>query len=250
MASESTAGPYSLIPLPEYAIIQTVDKDLKAKVFFDMIMVHNVFIRAMNSIHVNATKVTPEDVPAFIGYCLTAIETIGFHHQMEEETVFPILEKKIEEMSHNVEQHKAFHDGMETFKQYMLDVREKKETYEGERARELSKAFSEPLLQHLHDEIPTISPEMLSRFDDEPETLQNMYHRLEEHAKSQPGKLTVFPFVMTHHDVKTSPNWPAFPAPIKWFARNIAPLWNSSFWKLSPYTSRGESQTYNPAIEA
>ncbi|PPR03397.1 hypothetical protein CVT24_012522 [Panaeolus cyanescens] len=242
MASESTTGPYSLIPLPEDL---KESKNLPATIrqlaptpsflflkvsSLDMSMIHNVFIRALNSIHLNAPKVTPLD--------------------MEEETMFPVLEKKIAEISHNVEQHKAFHDGMDAFKQYILDVKAKKETYDGEKAAELCKEFAKPMVQHLHDEIPTISPENLSRFDDEPETLQNMYRKVEEHIKSQPGKLTVFPFVMTHHDFKKAPNWPPVPAPIRWFARNIAPHWNSSYWKFSPYTSRGESQTYNPAIMA
>jgi hypothetical protein len=30
---------------------------------------------------------------------------------------------------------------------------------------------------------------------------------LEEHIKSLPGKLTVFPFMMTHHNFEEAPNW-------------------------------------------
>ncbi|PPR03399.1 hypothetical protein CVT24_012526 [Panaeolus cyanescens] len=102
MASESTTGPYSLIPLPEGVMTQTVDKDPKNMMVIDMVLVHNVFIRAMNSIHINAPKVIPRDVPAFIGYCLTVLQTIEFHHHLEEETIFPVLEKKIGEISQNV----------------------------------------------------------------------------------------------------------------------------------------------------
>ncbi|KAF9045583.1 hypothetical protein BJ165DRAFT_1404743 [Panaeolus papilionaceus] len=249
MASDSTSGPYTLIPLPEGTITQTLDEDLKGLMAIDMSMIHNVFIRSMNSIYVNAPKVAPKDVPAFAGYCITALDTIESHHHGEETYVFPVLEKKIEEIKHNVDQHKAFHDGMDTFRQYMLDLKSKKESYDGVKVQELCKAFADPLVQHLHDEIPTISPEKLARFDDEPETLKKMFDKLEEHIKSQPGKLTVFPFVMTHHDFEKAPNWPPVPAPIKWFARNVAPHWNSSYWKFSPYTPKGASQTYTPAIK-
>ena len=30
---------------------------------------------------------------------------------------------------------------------------------------------------------------------------------LEEHIKNFPGKLTVFPFIMTHHNFDEAPNW-------------------------------------------
>ncbi|KAF9045584.1 hypothetical protein BJ165DRAFT_1611668, partial [Panaeolus papilionaceus] len=106
----------------------------------DIAIIHNVFIRAMNSIHINAPKVVPDDLAALAGYCIPALDTIDNHHHGERTYVIPVLEKRIEEIRHNVEQHKLFHDGMTEFRQYMLDV----QTYDGAKTH-LCKAFADPV---------------------------------------------------------------------------------------------------------
>jgi hypothetical protein len=80
------------------------------------------------------------------------------------------------------------------------------------------------------------SPQVVAAYLKSPE--------LEGHIKAEMGLLTVFPFVMTHHDQKVAPNWvriqstqpdsygvftflqPPAPAHIVWFAKNVAPWWH------------------------
>lgn len=58
-----------------------------------MALVHNMFIRAFNSIYLQAIKVRPEDVADFLHYCSAWHMAIKGHHDAEEEVYFPGIEK-------------------------------------------------------------------------------------------------------------------------------------------------------------
>ena len=149
----SDAGPWALIfALPSTPLIQTLDSDIQGLFAADMSLVHNVLIRGLNSIWRNAPLVKPNDVDAFAGYSITCIDAIHKHHQGEEKLIFPYLQTKLD-MSHNLEQHEGFHATMDAFEEYMKRVQNKEETFDAEKTRELLKAFADPLVQHLHDEV-------------------------------------------------------------------------------------------------
>jgi hemerythrin-like domain-containing protein len=149
----SDADPWELISaLPSVPFVQTLDSDIQGLLAADMSLVHNVFIRGLNSIWRNAPLVKPNDVDAFAGYSITCIRTIHEHHHGEEKIVFPYLQTKLD-MSHNLEQHEGFHAGMDAFEDYMKKVQNKEETFDAEKTRELVKAFADPLVQHLHEEV-------------------------------------------------------------------------------------------------
>jgi hemerythrin-like domain-containing protein len=58
-----------------------------------MALVHNVMIRAYNSIYLQAPKLKPGDVPDFLHYCQAWHETVKGHHESEEGVLFPEIEK-------------------------------------------------------------------------------------------------------------------------------------------------------------
>lgn len=58
-----------------------------------MALVHNMIIRAYNSIYLQATHVRPADVPDFLQYCLAWHTMLKGHHDGEEEVYFPGIEK-------------------------------------------------------------------------------------------------------------------------------------------------------------
>lgn len=69
---------------------------------------HNVIIRGMNCMYLQAEYITPGTAPDFLTFCRAWCETINNHHYCEEEAYFPIIEKAcgIEGISDsNVEQH-------------------------------------------------------------------------------------------------------------------------------------------------
>ena len=152
MSVSDVENPYPLISLPTVPFLAVLSDDVAAHLSTDMALVHNVFIRAMNSIWRNAPLVEPGDEIAFAGYSLCCLSAIHAHHHGEETFLFPFFQTKLD-MSDNVEQHESFHAGMDTFEQYMNHVFNKEDKYDGEKTRVLLKAFADPLVQHLHEEV-------------------------------------------------------------------------------------------------
>ena len=69
-------------------IIPPPSQSVGDRVQVNMTYIHNVYIRALNSIYSKATVVKPEDVNAFVGYCLTAHQAIHIHHHHEGLSIF------------------------------------------------------------------------------------------------------------------------------------------------------------------
>ncbi|KAG5645176.1 hypothetical protein DXG03_006801 [Asterophora parasitica] len=153
------------------------------------------------------------------GYALSCAEAIHLHHHGEEAIIFPILSTELD-MGHNVEQHEAFTGALAVFEKYMTQVQTRKEEYNAEKTRQLLRVFAEPMVTHLHDEIPTISAERLRVFsklklDTMVKGLErlrliwpysNCDTNLEKHIRDQPF-FTTMPYTVTHHDFVTYPSW-------------------------------------------
>lgn len=74
-----------------------------------MTLGHNVFIRGMNSIYIQAPRLNPEEHADFIHYAKCWAEILDAHHNMEETSLFPQIEAKTGEigiMEVNVQQHR------------------------------------------------------------------------------------------------------------------------------------------------
>lgn len=143
-------APYALLPIPPLAADHR--KDCAENFHWEMSLAHNIFVRGLNSIWLNAPLVKPKDEAAFAGYCLACITTIHAHHYGEEAYIFPVLQTKLD-MKNNEDQHKAFHDGMEDFESYMIKVQKKQGKYNSEQTRQLLRAFGDDLVQYLNDEV-------------------------------------------------------------------------------------------------
>jgi len=127
-------------------------EDHAATFAVDMSLIHNVFIRALNSIHRTAPIIKNKDKVAFAGYCLTFAQLVHEHHHTEEEIIFPFLQKKID-MDHNLEQHAKFATQIRAFEDHMTNVQRKREEYDAEKVVKLLDEFGDHLVEHLHDEV-------------------------------------------------------------------------------------------------
>ena len=58
-----------------------------------MVIVHNIIIRGLNSIYIQAPHVKPGDYADFIGYCLCLSAVLHSHHHGEESIIFPGIEE-------------------------------------------------------------------------------------------------------------------------------------------------------------
>jgi hypothetical protein len=146
-------GPYPCIP-----ITCSVDLDFgnhsNISLWFpdDLALTHNVIIRALNSIWLNAPLVLAEDEADFVGYCLACVDLIRAHHTTQETRIFPLLQEKID-MRTNVVQHLAFEASLHEFEAYLKKIQHKAESFDNVRILELRQAFGYKLVQHLHDEV-------------------------------------------------------------------------------------------------
>lgn len=89
------------------------------------------------------------------------------HHDNEEELFFPQIEKVVGVpglMTANVEQHAAFHGGLETLLTYLDAVKAGEDKYEGKRLRSIIDSFMPVLAEHLYDEIKSLLA--LNKYED------------------------------------------------------------------------------------
>ncbi|KAF6753058.1 hypothetical protein DFP72DRAFT_903238 [Ephemerocybe angulata] len=242
--------PWPTIKLPTYPFLGSTFIDFAENIAGEMSVTHNAIIRSLNSLWHNAILIPSREhdspiILGYIGYALTALKAIQQHHDAEEEVFFPAMQHvgmntMVEE---NTEQHRAFHDAMQTLKVYLEGVQAGSQEYDGQKMRELLREFADPLVKHLHDEIPTIRPEIMHKIDKT--EMQKMSRALMIYNQSQEGLFSVVPFMLTAHDQREAPNWPPFPRILTWLGRNAIYRWHSSYWQFAPYDLSGEPQRYS-----
>jgi hemerythrin-like domain-containing protein len=74
-----------------------------------MALAHNMLLRGLNSIYLQAPHIAPADAGDFISYAKCWVEVLEHHHKMEEDRIFPWIEEQTGEegiMEGNVEQHR------------------------------------------------------------------------------------------------------------------------------------------------
>lgn len=124
-----------------------------------MACVHNVVLRGLNAIYLQAPHVQPEDVKSFCAFIGHWHSIISLHHAGEEEEGFPMIEKMAGEegiMDVHVEQHHTFLPRLDDLGEYAEDCAAGREKYDGRRIVEIIDEFGAVLAGHLADEIPTI----------------------------------------------------------------------------------------------
>lgn len=164
-----TDSPFAPIPVPEQAPIPkpTREESFASHAGFQMILVHNTFIRALNAIYINAPLVkTQSGAKAYSGFVLETLASIEKHHHIEENVMFPALQGAGIPMEENVKQHAEFSEALEELKKYTDTVQRGHEEFDGEKMRALLKAFAGPLVSHLTEEVNTPNSQPWYRYLD------------------------------------------------------------------------------------
>ncbi|KAK5115314.1 hypothetical protein LTR62_001514 [Meristemomyces frigidus] len=177
MAHPWADQPYTLIQMKAFSQDSSHSANYVAT---QMALAHNGILRGLNSIYLQCTNIPPKDLVSikdFLTYCQCWSESMHHHHDAEESTFFPTIEKVAGTpglMAQNVEQHAAFTPGFEAFHEYARTCNAKE--YDGQKMRGLVEAFAEPLRKHLHEEIETLRD--LREYDSE--TVRQAYKQLEK----------------------------------------------------------------------
>ncbi|CAA7268770.1 unnamed protein product [Cyclocybe aegerita] len=239
-------GPYPLLPVDSETCshLNFSDTDDIAQWFStDLTLMHNVIIRALNAIWLYAPLVLPEDESAFTGYALACVSMIRWHHDAQENFVFPRLQRKAD-MRPNVLQHLGFDARMKSFEEYLNKVHDRREPFDSEKVIELRRGFGGKLVQHLHDEVRTVSPARLLTFNRD--KLKRIADALDDNKTGFRDSSTLFPFIITAHNQEHAPDWPVVPTALKWFLSHVGLHLHRQYWIFSPYTIDGELQNYPP----
>ena len=122
-----------------------------------MCIIHNIIIRILNCIYLQAPNVSnPKDIADFTIFMDSWLHFIHEHHGNEEALFFPWLEEDIGVpgyMEKNVDQHHAFAPGLKLFEDYVNGLKAGKETFDGKRVTEIIDGFGEVLTIHLKEEV-------------------------------------------------------------------------------------------------
>ncbi|TDZ25165.1 Protein BFR2 [Colletotrichum orbiculare MAFF 240422] len=124
-----------------------------------MTVVHNYLLRGLNAIYLQAPHIKTKDEFSFANYMFQWYRSLDAHHRGEEKHFFPAVDRLTDTtgyMDVNIEQHRAFHDGLEEFGDYIKSLVAKREKYNGHKVVSLIDNFGKSLHQHLEEEIPTI----------------------------------------------------------------------------------------------
>lgn len=160
MAPTYADHPFSLIPSPAYSNKQAGTKtDLFDHCASLMATVHNLIVRGLNALYLQAPNVAPADEPYFLNFAGVWYELLHAHHLCEEQHFFRKVDAMAGEkdtMEANVEQHDAFRGQLEEFGAYIDACVTGKAKYDGKKLLAIVDSFGPALMRHLADEIPSI----------------------------------------------------------------------------------------------
>ncbi|KIW94935.1 uncharacterized protein Z519_04915 [Cladophialophora bantiana CBS 173.52] len=125
-----------------------------------MAQIHNTIIRALNASWNQAVMVQPDTQEAadFLLFNQLLFNTLNHHHHVEDDYMFPTMEKLLGRpgaMEANTKGHDSFAEGLTVFQKYVFIT--KPAEYNGVTLRHIIESFAPNLIQHLHDEIPTLA---------------------------------------------------------------------------------------------
>ncbi|KAL3495108.1 hypothetical protein BJX62DRAFT_14471 [Aspergillus germanicus] len=210
--------PFDLVPSPRFR-----EKDADPKTIFtanEMAVSHNIYIRGLNAIYNQAGNVTsPTEIKDFLTFCQIWLEVIHHHHSLEEEVMFPGIERDLGKeglMQGNLEQHRAFEGAMEEFKGYVEKLSTNSggecERYDGVVLRGLIDKFGNVLVEHLHEEIRNLL-KVAREHDVSGEILRKNYLAFEKRLVAESSWTRHHPFIFGSRDATfengVNGNWPA-----------------------------------------
>lgn len=254
--------PFPLIPSPAKLLGRAQDRFIKGAT--EMACVHNVLIRSLNSIYLQARNVAPAKISAitpenkvdvetrddFVDYAREWSTLLHLHHHGEETYLFPEIDKALngkDIMERNVQQHRLFDEGVNRYDKYLEQVRrpakgvervgEEKFLY-GPELCEIIESFGTILVSHLNEEIGTL---LSLRAWDEKLDIYRIIEIEGEQAMKDCSLLGTVEFFWHNLDAGYEDgihkDFPPAPAPLKFMLKNV--LWypNRRMWRFSSCTS-------------
>jgi len=122
-----------------------------------MALIHNILIRGLNCIILQATNVQKsDDILDFMAFCDAWSYILHSHHKTEETVYFPLLEEQSTQkgvMARNHAEHETFLPGLLALDKYLHTVRGDAKSYDGSKIVKITEDFGPALEKHLQNEI-------------------------------------------------------------------------------------------------
>lgn len=233
MTSSKADGPLSLIPTPGGT--GEKDDDPFAEFASHMALVHNIIIRGYNSMYLQAPRLKTADIPDFLHYCHSWYEFVVGHHDSEEKVLFPQIKEATGVdgiMDDDIQEHAAFHDGLDEMKAYVDTCLALPSKYSGAEFVKIFDSFAPAFHSHLVREPLKLAS--LSKYNFDMKTLGD---QTTQYALQRYSTTDVLPILWYNLDTKFEggkwESFPPLPAPIKWYMVNILGWWKSNWWRFS-----------------
>jgi hypothetical protein len=195
-----------------------------------MALIHNTILRGFNSIYQQAPYVNPSDYNDFIGYSAAWFRFVKSHHDDEELSLFPFIEKLIDKpgiWDSTHAEHESFLGGLAKFNAYLSEVETKPATFDGKELVRIMDEFLQPFNNHFHSEIKTIAA--LSEFGDHKEAA-SVFKTWGKATVTKSGYTEGIPFMFLNFDRTFEDgmwkDWPPMPAIIRTVMTRVGSSWH------------------------
>jgi hemerythrin-like domain-containing protein len=155
--------PYPLLTIPGQPGTPTCPDPAILSVAIEMANVHNLLLRGLNSIYLQAPHVTdPVDIADLLLYAKAWADTVHHHHSHEEKILFPRIDALANDagvqvtMHANVDQHHLFEPRIAEMMAWVDEARQGTKEFDSKVLLGLIDAFAPILTKHLHEEIETL----------------------------------------------------------------------------------------------
>jgi hemerythrin-like domain-containing protein len=159
------APPLQQFPNPK--LTQTQNSHSSVFCASEMAHSHNCLLRGLNAIlqqgpHIPSSSqpgCKPQDVKDLLFYVEAWTKTVDHHHDTEESTMFPAIEKLAGQpglMSGPKHQHEEFHSGLVALQDYAVKMKDVVEEYSWNDMKSIIGGVAPSLYRHLEEEIGVI----------------------------------------------------------------------------------------------
>ncbi|TVY45316.1 hypothetical protein LSUB1_G000957, partial [Lachnellula subtilissima] len=217
----ATDGPFKLLSTPR-AALKGAPESKASKNASEMALVHNVLLRGLNSIYLQAPNVKdPMDIMDFMVFSDCWSRVLHAHHLTEETVYFPLLEqqssqKGVMETNHN--EHEAFLPALVAFDNFVSAAADDFVLYDPAQFTKLIDDMGAPLEKHLRHEVKVL----VDLEKDEAIDWDLMGKTMAAESKKTADRIREVPFMITNSDVtyEGGIHGERFP-PFPWFVGQI-----------------------------
>ncbi|KAI1752755.1 hypothetical protein F4782DRAFT_114157 [Xylaria castorea] len=238
-----TDMPLAVLPTPQFETGETDPFTIEAS---HMTLSHNSFIRGFNSIYQQAPRVQIADKADFIGYCLAWHDCVDAHHRYEETELFPNINKacgRTDLMSTAVNEHAAFHGGMERMKAYL---QHEGANFKADELITILDSFKDALHSHLKAEPPSIVALRQYSTAERPIDILGIADAAGKTQVNLSFVFNVLPVFLLNMDTADFEGgmwhdvFPPFKGAVKWVLTKAVPAWNSGKWRFVSCSAEGK----------